>query len=514
MAELDSNKNLVGIQQLNKLAQAINSRHKNDLNILYDYIDGERNDLNTINKTVIGAINELELESFETKANIIALDTYKADKEYVDNLIGDNKLGYLSFVPFKEITEEDIISYNCEPYSEDATIHKIYINSRINMIPDQKYKFILTHDDGSVDEAVGDSVDPNISGFEGACYLEAYSTDCLITIMDGLGFPNDVVDFSIDYIDYISADRTVIQCICHHETTIANIQIENEGTIDVTTEFLETHRFITEEERENWNKKAEVLEYKNYEKSIKKAALTRQGKNADVGGDMMIRYNTEIFDVSVNNNYRVILRTANDELIFDASINKASINEQPFHNIVMRNFISGNIPLSSVIIRVGVQVTNDAKYVISNSTNVDIYYPNTLGEIQFTEIEIIESSLELIEHNEFYNTHRFVTEEEKESWNKKTNEDKLITDTISGNVLTLTTDKRQKVEMVDGTEIVLPSVTDFTEIHLYFSTLTDLTLIFPAGKYQKTPEIKANKTYEFIFTYVGEWLIGYIEYGN
>jgi len=85
---------------------------------------------------------------------------------------------------------------------------------------------------------------------------------------------------------------------------------------------------------------------------------------------------------------------------------------------------------------------------------------------------------------------------------------------VNDSVINLTTDKYQKVEITDGTEIVLPTVTDFTEIHLYFSTLADLTLIFPPGKYQKQPEINANRTYEFIFTYIGEWLIGYIEYGN
>lgn len=94
--------------------------------------------------------------------------------------------------------------------------------------------------------------------------------------------------------------------------------------------------------------------------------------------------------------------------------------------------------------------------------------------------------------------------------------DTLVTTNISGTILSLTTDKYQTATVVDGTEITLPTVTAFTEIHLFFSTTTDLTLILPSCKWQNgnTPTISANKTYEFIFTYVTEWLGGVIEYGS
>lgn len=92
--------------------------------------------------------------------------------------------------------------------------------------------------------------------------------------------------------------------------------------------------------------------------------------------------------------------------------------------------------------------------------------------------------------------------------------DTLVTTNISGTTLSLTTDKYQTATVVDGTEITLPTVTSFTEIHLFFGTTTDLTLILPSCKWQNgnTPTISANKTYEFIFTYTTEWLGGVIEY--
>lgn len=92
--------------------------------------------------------------------------------------------------------------------------------------------------------------------------------------------------------------------------------------------------------------------------------------------------------------------------------------------------------------------------------------------------------------------------------------DTLVTTNISDTTLSLTKDKYQTTTIVNGTEIVLPMVTSFTEIHLFFWTTTDLTLILPSCKWQNgnNPTIYANKIYEFIFTYTTEWLGGVIVY--
>ena len=108
--------------------------------------------------------------------------------------------------------------------------------------------------------------------------------------------------------------------------------------------------------------------------------------------------------------------------------------------------------------------------------------------------------------------------EDKDLATKKYVDDKikdtLVTTNISGTTLALTVNKYQTATVADGTEITLPAVTSFTEIHLFFSTTTDLTLTLPACKWQNgnTPTILANKTYEFIFTYTTEWLGGVIVY--
>ena len=82
---------------------------------------------------------------------------------------------------------------------------------------------------------------------------------------------------------------------------------------------------------------------------------------------------------------------------------------------------------------------------------------------------------------------------------------------IVDSTLNLTTDKYQTTTMENNTTIVLPTVDTFTEINLFFDTTEALTLIFPSIKWQTTPNIEADSSYEFIFTYVnGTWLGGYI----
>lgn len=105
-----------------------------------------------------------------------------------------------------------------------------------------------------------------------------------------------------------------------------------------------------------------------------------------------------------------------------------------------------------------------------------------------------------------------VTSLENSGGSSGSQSDNIVQKPISNAILNLGTEKYQKCTMQDLTKINLPTVTSFTEIHLFFNTTEALTLIFPSCKWQHQPSIEANKTYEFIFTYVGEWLGGYIVY--
>jgi hypothetical protein len=89
----------------------------------------------------------------------------------------------------------------------------------------------------------------------------------------------------------------------------------------------------------------------------------------------------------------------------------------------------------------------------------------------------------------------------------------LVQVSVAGNTLQLTKDKYQYSVLSSGNGISLPSVSSFAEIHLFFKTTSEITLVLPSVRWQTQPTIQANKTYEFIFTYVkDEWLGGVVEY--
>lgn len=92
----------------------------------------------------------------------------------------------------------------------------------------------------------------------------------------------------------------------------------------------------------------------------------------------------------------------------------------------------------------------------------------------------------------------------------------LETITVADSIATLSTNKYQEVALANDNTIVLPTVTKFTEIHLFFDTTAAINVTFPAGIAWQNgvePVIEASKHYELIFTYRNNlWLGGYIEY--
>lgn len=165
------------------------------------------------------------------------------------------------------------------------------------------------------------------------------------------------------------------------------------------------------------------------------------------------------------------------------------------------------------VIELGFEFNNNYMYPFNAGTDEVKAYQFT-NDLVITKSPVLNPS-EVLPKN---NTQEYTPTTDYNPATKKYVDDKikdtLVTTNISGTTLSLTTDKYQTVTVVDGTEITLPTVTSFTEIHLFFSTTTDLTLTLPTCKWQNgnTPTISANKTYEFIFTYTTEWLGGVIVY--
>lgn len=91
--------------------------------------------------------------------------------------------------------------------------------------------------------------------------------------------------------------------------------------------------------------------------------------------------------------------------------------------------------------------------------------------------------------------------------------DTLVKTPVNGGSVALTKDKYQLVNLTKNTNITLPSVKAFTQIHLFFTLNSDITISLPSIRWQKIPTFEKYLTYEVIFTYLeGTWLGGCIAY--
>ena len=98
---------------------------------------------------------------------------------------------------------------------------------------------------------------------------------------------------------------------------------------------------------------------------------------------------------------------------------------------------------------------------------------------------------------------------------ESTGEDVVQVDVVNG-VLQLTADKYQKTNMVDGTEIIFPSVNLFTEIHLYFAADSNMNISLPDNcKWRVEPNIEEGNYYEIVAVYnTMFWLVNVISYSD
>lgn len=138
------------------------------------------------------------------------------------------------------------------------------------------------------------------------------------------------------------------------------------------------------------------------------------------------------------------------------------------------------------------------------------FTPSTHEHSQYASSTAIPLKVSQLTNDSNFATETFVTTKVSEA-SKGT----LVNVAVSWGVLTLTTDKYQTTSMSDGTEIRLPSTSDFVEVHLFFTTTYALVLTMPSCKWQSgtAPSIEGNKTYELIFTKLPSgWLGGCVVY--
>ena len=90
--------------------------------------------------------------------------------------------------------------------------------------------------------------------------------------------------------------------------------------------------------------------------------------------------------------------------------------------------------------------------------------------------------------------------------------DTTINNTLPSNgLLTLTTDKIQTTTLAVPTDITLPTVTGYTEIHLFFEGSEGVTITTGTTtvRWKTSPTISTGNLYEIVFTYIND-TIGWI----
>ena len=97
--------------------------------------------------------------------------------------------------------------------------------------------------------------------------------------------------------------------------------------------------------------------------------------------------------------------------------------------------------------------------------------------------------------------------------------DTLTTVSVASNTLTLTVDKYQYTQITGDTTIVLPSVSGFAEIHLFFDLFSSFTGAITLSsttkiRYQQELTFEASNGYELILTNIPAmgWLVGLVKY--
>ena len=159
---------------------------------------------------------------------------------------------------------------------------------------------------------------------------------------------------------------------------------------------------------------------------------------------------------------------------------------------------------------VDIYKSNDNTFKITIN-NFPTEFAGVEGEPTVTDLILYEEEIQFINEKYLPNTiasKKYVDE---------TVGNTLKTTNGSNGTLELTTDKLQTSTIAMNTDIILPTVTSYTEIHLLFEGTNGITITTSATtvRWQSALTIESGKAYEVIFTYVNEaigWLANYIVY--
>ena len=165
-------------------------------------------------------------------------------------------------------------------------------------------------------------------------------------------------------------------------------------------------------------------------------------------------------------------------------------------------------------------VITDMEQIHHTHENADFLASLTEGNVHADSVNGYKiwvgttEELEAIGEKDPFTVYFEIGDEDEENEEEVVDTIEVIEVEIVNGVLTLTEDKYQKcVNMLNDTELVFPSVSTFTELHLYFNADDELNLVFPECKWRVEPNIEAGKSYEIVAVYnTMDWLVNCIVY--
>ena len=161
---------------------------------------------------------------------------------------------------------------------------------------------------------------------------------------------------------------------------------------------------------------------------------------------------------------------------------------------------------------------NENPFRVWHYTNSSVlYYENYYYNIDYTNHAtktdiVVTQNIQRYLH--LYNTKEYTPTGDynpatKKYVDERTFSREVVTVNNVNDSLTLTTNKNQYATLAVPVEIILPTVTSFTELHLFFNGSEGVTIGTTNVKWESQVTIENNKSYEIIFTYVNEsigWL--------
>ena len=403
---------------------AINELDSNINNLNNTYQKIEDNNLNTEDKTIVGSINEVS-SKIQTESNRAeaAESTLESFIQEVENMFDGKSLKYLTQAEYNELSDEEKNSIEISYFITDAE-DLSHSHNNIEFLDELSEAYL----DSNYQKIIDDNLETSEKTIHGAINELKNEIDNLDNIYqtiedESLNTENKAISEAINEIDnkiQIENDRAEAA-----ELALENLMQEVENMFDG-----KALRYLTQAEYD---------------------ALSDEEKN-----NIEISYFiTDATDLShSHNNIEFLDELSEDYLndfIEDSSINASMVN--------------------GYSVWVGTSVELEA---------IETKDPNTI----YFEIDNNDVDVEVVQ-----------------------------VDIVNG-YLNLTTDKYQKTNMITETELVFPEVTKFTEIHLYFDAENDVDLILPSNcKSRVSPNIESGNSYEIIATYnTINWLVNILVY--